>query len=132
VVVVVVGRRRDGYISHGKSKFYGFKQGLIHVYYFAFIYLIFQPYLTKGSPNINSYGAGGKMHTGLRLAISTKHNQFLSILELDEMFYNKKEDRFIKKVPKQIAELMNPVVLAFLIQDDGHLSHSLAPIKIFC
>lgn len=85
----------DGYIGHGKTRFYGFKQGLIHVDYFASIYLIFQPYLTKGSPNISRSASGGKMHTGLRLAISTKHNQLLSILELDEMFYNKSAGRFI-------------------------------------
>lgn len=114
----------DGYIGHGNSRFYGFKQGLIHVDYFAFIYLIFQTYLTKGSPNITQSAAGGKIHTGLRLAISTKYNQLLSILELEQNFYINKEGKFIKRVPEQIAKLMNPVVLAFLIQDDGHLSHS--------
>lgn len=111
----------DGYIGHGNSRFYGFKQGLIHVDYFAFIYLIFQPYLNKGSPNINP---GGKIHTGLRLAISTKYNQLLSILELDQNFYINKNGRFFKRVPEQIATLMNPVVLAFLIKNDGHHSHS--------
>lgn len=49
------------------------------------------------------------------------------------MFYEFNEDlnKYVKIVPKNIGELMNPIVLAYLIMTDGNLDKGRNRVRIY-
>jgi hypothetical protein len=120
----------DGYITHNHGRLVAFRftQSIIHVAYFSYVFLILIDYLTKGSPSLKGCYAGEgekqKWHWGWILAISVKFNTILQIENLNNMFYSKIGKMWIKVIPSNIASLMNPIVLAFWIMDDGHFTGS--------
>jgi len=100
-----------------------FKQSTIHSEYFFFIFLIFQPYLTLGSPSISCHfdKRYNKLYESLTLQTRPIYNDVLNINTLENIFYTKDEkgNRF-KRVPLDIESLLSPISLAIWIMDDGH------------
>lgn len=116
----------DGCITKsGRGKFhYRFKQSTIHASYFFFIYSIFEPYLTLGSPTISCYydKRYNKLYESLILQTSPKYNSILNIETLENLFYKKNNNIRIKVVPENIS--LSPISLAIWIMDDGHFYHN--------
>jgi hypothetical protein len=119
----------DGCITKsGRGLFhYRFKQSTVHAEYFFFIYSIFEPYLTLGSPSISCYfdKRYEKLYESLILQTRPKYNNILNIEKLEQMFYiiNKNGNR-IKKIPVDIIYKLSPISLAIWIMDDGHFYHN--------
>lgn len=117
----------DGYINFTSVKpHFRFKQSsTVHAHYFAFIFLILAPYLTKGSPNISTYfdGRYDSWYSNMTLLTSSASRDILDIPYLASIFYSTIDGKRRKVVPSNIMDLLNPISLAIWIQDDGHYYH---------
>lgn len=113
----------NGFISKsGKGLYhYRFKQSTIHAEYFFFIFNIFKPYLTIGSPNISCHfdKRYNKLYESLTLQTRPLYNDILNITNLENKYYCKDENgKRIKIIPNDIS--LSPISLAIWIMDDGH------------
>jgi hypothetical protein len=103
-------------VKSGRGLFhYRFKQSTFHSSYFFFIFSIFEPYLTKGSPSITCHfdKRYNKLYESLTLQTRPLYNNILGINYLENLFYKRDENnnRF-KIVPKNIDDLLSPIGLA--------------------
>jgi len=119
----------DGCITKsGRGKYhYRFKQSTIHASYFFYIYSIFEPYLTLGSPSISCHfdKRYNKLYESLTLQTKPIYNSKLNIVILENKFYKKdKNNGRIKVVPEDICTKFSPISLAIWIMDDGHFYHN--------
>jgi hypothetical protein len=110
-----------------------FKQSTFHSDYFFFIFLIFKPFLTLGSPSISCHfdKRFNKLYESLTLQTRPIYNNILNINNLEMMFYNKDEkgNRF-KRVPLDIISMFSPISLAIWIMDDGHLFNNAVYLNV--
>lgn len=119
----------DGCITKSGRGLYHFrfKQSTIHSEYFFFIYFIFKPYLTLGSPSFSCHfdKRYNKLYESLTLQTRPIHNEILNINNLEKLFYIKDESgQRTKRVPLEIKSLLSPISLAIWIMDDGHFYHN--------
>jgi hypothetical protein len=89
---------------------------------------LFKEYMSNPVKSIEVKGVN-KVYTNYRLKTKT-----LSIFNLyHDMFYelNPETNKYIKIVPKNIIDSMNPIVLAFLIMGDGNFDKGRNRIRIY-
>jgi hypothetical protein len=89
---------------------------------------IFKDYMSNP---VKSIEIKGKEKIYINYRIKTK---FLSIFnKYYEMFYkiDPHTQRFVKIVPENISNLMNPIVLAYLIMTDGNFDKSRNRVRIY-
>lgn len=86
------------------------------------------------STPLKSVEIKGKSNTYLNYRLKTR--SFFIFNKYYELFYkenflNKEKGKFIKTVPINISEFMNPIVLAYLIMSDGNFDKSRNRVRIY-
>jgi len=103
--------------GRGRNQF-RFKQSIRKINYFYFMFFIFEPYITKGSPIYEKYLdlRYNKYYESLLLQTRPIHNELLYIDQLKSRFYTQKDNISIKEIDfsKVKAEnFLRPISLAF-------------------
>ena len=104
----------DGTIVNPKkgNVYFKYKQSVIHIDYFFFIYFILEPWCTKGSP-FNSLYLDKRYEKHYRSLTLITRTAPLDKDELDlNYFYNLFYVSKIKKIPSNIYTLLTPISLA--------------------
>lgn len=114
--------------GRGRNQF-RFKQSIRNIDYFYFMFFIFEPYLTKGSPIFEKYldSRYNKYYESLLLQTRPIHNELLNIDLLKSIFYIQKENISIKKIDiskVKFENFLTPISFAFWIMDDGHTDNN--------
>jgi hypothetical protein len=92
-----------------------------------FIGDIFSNYMSNP---VKSIKVKGKLNDYLNYRLKTKSLPFFN--DYHNMFYKLNENsKFVKIVPVNIFELMDPLVLAFLIMSDGNFDNSRNRVRIY-
>lgn len=93
--------------------------GVIHALYLWHLYELFEPYINTGPRIISTFNAKTKKH---HMVIRFKTVSLPLFRFYHKLFYkpNSKE-KYIKIIPQDIEQYLNPIVLAHLIMGDGNL-----------
>jgi len=118
--VIVGSVLGDGCLVDPKvgTVYFRFKQSVVHVAYFFFIYRVFEPWCTKGSPINQSFFDKRYNTTYHSMVLLTRaiYSEVLNLQYYRDLFYVNS----IKVILVNIADHLTPIALAIWIQDDGH------------